>query len=538
MHPKPFLAAAATSLLLAPCTLAAGLYNKASPVLQVGSKDFDSQIKSSNHTSIVEFYAPWCGHCKNLAPAFEKAAKSLSGLAKVAAVNCDEESNKPLCGQMGVQGFPTLKIVRPGKKAGKPAIEDYQGARSAKAIVEAVKDKIPNHVTRLKEGEVDSWAEKEGPKAILFSDKGVVNALVKALAIDFLGVLDVAQIRNKETQAVEKYGIDKFPTLILLPGEGKEPIKYDGEMKKESMLAFLSQAASPNPDPAPKKSKADKKDKSKSSKASSSFSKASASHASSEGSASPASQTDEILDEASNPTASPDPKVKPAQKPINVPAAAKPISTLPDGLSLQQKCLNDKASTCILALLPPAESSSPEFSQAITALSEIHHKHESANRKLFPFYQLPTSNSQATALRTLLSLPADSIELIALNGKRGWYRHFDSLAAGSLTTTSIETWIDAIRMDDLAKAKLPDNIIVPRDALPAEEVKYEEPPASGAAGTEGMREQLKNSMPEGVDFEFEEIDDEEYERIMKKQQQQQREEKKHEAEAEVEHDEL
>ena len=67
-------------------------------------------------------------------PAYEKAAKSLTGLAKVAAVNCDDESNKPFCGRMGVQGFPTLKIVKPGKKPGKPIVEDYQGARSAKAI--------------------------------------------------------------------------------------------------------------------------------------------------------------------------------------------------------------------------------------------------------------------------------------------------------------------------------------------------------------------------------------------------------------------
>ena len=119
MHPKPIIAAAA-SLLLAPSTLAAGLYTKGSPVLQLTSKDFDSNINRSNHTSIVEFYAPWCGHCQSLKPAFEKAAKSLSGLVKVAAVNCDEEANKPLCGQMGVQGFPTLKIVRPGKKAASP----------------------------------------------------------------------------------------------------------------------------------------------------------------------------------------------------------------------------------------------------------------------------------------------------------------------------------------------------------------------------------------------------------------------------------
>ena len=43
---------------------------------------------------------------------------------------------------MGVQGFPTLKIVRPGKKPGRPIVDAYEGPRTAKGIVEAVKDKV------------------------------------------------------------------------------------------------------------------------------------------------------------------------------------------------------------------------------------------------------------------------------------------------------------------------------------------------------------------------------------------------------------
>lgn len=60
----------------------------------------------------MEFYAPWCGHCKTLKPAFEKAAQNLEGLAQVAAMNCDDDQNKELCAAMGVKGFPTLKTVR------------------------------------------------------------------------------------------------------------------------------------------------------------------------------------------------------------------------------------------------------------------------------------------------------------------------------------------------------------------------------------------------------------------------------------------
>jgi protein disulfide-isomerase A6 len=79
----------------------------------------------------VEFYAPWCGHCKNLAPEWKKAAKALEGIVNVGAVDCDE--HKSLAGQYGVQGFPTIKIFGEDKKSPK----DYQGERSAKGIVDA-----------------------------------------------------------------------------------------------------------------------------------------------------------------------------------------------------------------------------------------------------------------------------------------------------------------------------------------------------------------------------------------------------------------
>ena len=63
-----------------------------------------------------------CGHCKSLAPAYEKVAESLHGIVNVVAVDCDAETNKPTCGQYGVQGFPTLKLFPPGKPP-----KDYQG---------------------------------------------------------------------------------------------------------------------------------------------------------------------------------------------------------------------------------------------------------------------------------------------------------------------------------------------------------------------------------------------------------------------------
>ena len=460
----------------------------------------------------------------------------MTGLAKVAAVNCDEESNKPFCGSMGVQGFPTLKLVKPGKKAGKPIVEDYQGARSAKGIVDAVVEQIPNHVKRLSDKDYQDWLEdSDGAKAILFSDKGSTSALLKAIAVDFLGGLNVAQIRDKEKEAIEVFHVEKFPTLILLPGNGKDPMTYKGEMKKDPMVAFLSQAAAPNPDPAPKKAKSSSSSKGKaSSKASSSFSKASESQASSQAKTDKASQTMETvetMDDEKQPTESPNPNVvtDDTQKPIKVPDVVPPIQSLSDGLSLQQKCLNTKAGTCILLILPEEPEASPQTLQAISSLSEIHQKHEQANRNLFPFFQIPATNPEVATLHSKVDLSPD-LELIALNGKRGWYRLYPG---SSYTRAEVEDWIDGIRMGEGAKLKIKDGLLVEAGDLPPEPVKTDP-----KTDPQAMKEKLKEQVPEGVDFEFEEIDDDAYERILKESSQAAKEREAKEGAAADEHDEL
>lgn len=386
-------------------------------------------------------------------------ASGLKGLAKVAAVNCDEETNKPFCGSMGVQGFPTLKIVRPGKKPGRPIVDDYQGARTAKEMTEAVVGKIKNHVKRLQDEDVEQWLKEDNStaKAILFSEKPTVGALLKSIAIDFLGSIKVAQIRRHQKKQLEYFGVDdNVPKLLLLPGGDKAGIVYDGLMKKENIVEFLSQIAPPNPDPAPAKSKASKdskKDTDKSSKASSSFSKASESHASSEASSAAASAAKESVEDT-EPLESPGPKVD-TQKPIEVPAPETPpeLKTLETFESLQDRCLTKKSALCFLVLLPrketPAAADTPTAVAALKSLAEIRQKHEERSGKAaLHIFAVSGANELGQELR---SKPADEVEVIAFNGKREWIKRY---TGDSFDHVPVETWVDLIRMGEGKKEML------------------------------------------------------------------------------------
>lgn len=108
----------------------------ASDVIELTDSNFDEKI-NSEEVILVEFYAPWCGHCKRLAPEFEKAATALRGSdpsVALAKIDCTAETKS--CGTYGVSGYPTLKIFKNGEKS-----EDYNGPREADGIVKYMRSK-------------------------------------------------------------------------------------------------------------------------------------------------------------------------------------------------------------------------------------------------------------------------------------------------------------------------------------------------------------------------------------------------------------
>ena len=391
----------------------------------------------------------------------------------MAAINCDDESNKAFCGSMGVSGFPTLKIVKPGKKVGKPSVEEYEGPRTASGIINTVKSAIPNHVKRISDEGLDAWlkTDNDTAKAVLFSEKGTTSALIKVLASEYLGSMAFAQIRSKESEAVAMFGVEEYPTLFVLPGGSQEAVKFDGTFTKESMKEFLGKHARPTTKSSKKQNpsgqkpvKEEKEERQKSESDSSTFSEASASQFSAEASSEAAGATSITLEDESNPTESPSPDPVPedAPKPVEIPELHPPIEALIEEKYLDLKCLGAKTTTCILAILPQAtdeEGSLPDTaSAALASLAEIADKHKQRGGKLFPFFSIPGRNTGAAKLRNELKLKDEThFQMVAINGRRGWYRHFESEDFG---VNAVETWVDAIRLGEGQKSTLPDGIIV------------------------------------------------------------------------------
>lgn len=130
--------------------------NAASAVIDLLPSNFDDIVLKSGKPALVEFFAPWCGHCKNLAPVYDELAGTYeSAKDKLVIAKVDADEHKELGRRFGVQGFPTLKWFD-GKSA-EPV--DYNSGRDLESLQAFISDKTgikpkkakaaPSHVEML-----------------------------------------------------------------------------------------------------------------------------------------------------------------------------------------------------------------------------------------------------------------------------------------------------------------------------------------------------------------------------------------------------
>jgi protein disulfide-isomerase A6 len=232
--------------------------------VELTAKNFDEVVVASAQPWLVEYFAPWCGHCQKLAPEWKKAATSLKGIVRFGAVNCDDEANKPLCGKYGVQGFPTIKVFAasaPGEKKKKSAVSDYQQGRTAADLARfansLVDSSLPSGLVQVPKGDeamqqllaqfgagsADNAAAFQ-PMLLLFTDKSSTPALLKMAAHMLRPHAQVIEVRSHLKQAMEMFKVQKTPALMLLKGltaeGGVSAEAYQGAVELDALVGWVA----------------------------------------------------------------------------------------------------------------------------------------------------------------------------------------------------------------------------------------------------------------------------------------------------------
>lgn len=370
-------------LLVVFASAVTALYGPKDGVILANEANFQSIVLQSNLPSMVEFFAPWCGHCKNLAPEYKKVAAAVKGMVNIVAVDCDNAASRSLCGMYDVKGFPTLKLFTPGKKSA----DDYQGARSAKAIADAVLAKLDSKNIKgiTAKNADDFFADQALPKVILFTDKSKPSKPYMALSMEYKGRLAFAVVSNKEAAFVDKYGIDTFPTLIVIKNdEGQTVSKYDGDLGFQDLNKFLSTFA-------PKATKGGPKSK--------------ASH----------SEDDEA---ASTP----------------VPLEQK-LYALESEADYTKYCVEQRR-ICAIAFVPPKDIEEDDHARALTALEELVKARAPGDAFLIMWTEGSTNSFRRT-----LDLAMDLPTFAAVNPKKKGYVPF----RGAFTAKAMGEFLDSVK---------------------------------------------------------------------------------------------
>lgn len=251
--------------------LAQGSTYKRDPrVYELTSKNFDQVVHGLNYTTVVEFYAPWCGYCQKLHPSYSKLGKFIHEdaqfAANVAAVNCDADINKQLCADYRIQGFPSLLVFRPPKYDGKDnkgkrhISEPYQGERSFKAILDFLTSRLKNYVKKFKLGGelLPKWLAEldKSPRVLLVSENTQISPLLKLVAIDFLGSVEVGLVPTKKEVSELQVGDDSvsinkasLPMLVYYDTSSGQFVKYPGKKvtNKEKITAWITKVTGVEP---------------------------------------------------------------------------------------------------------------------------------------------------------------------------------------------------------------------------------------------------------------------------------------------------
>lgn len=228
-------------LLLTLCVLVVSAYaaiEEEEGVLVLTNDNFDDAIKD-NEFILVEFYAPWCGHCKSLAPEYAKAAQALAKedstvkLGKLDATVHDKAAQK-----FGVRGYPTLKFFRNGKDS------EYGGGRTSDEIVNWLKKKTgpPATVAETVEAAEKAIDGKDVVIVGFFKDQESKDA--KAFLGFAASTDDFPFVITSADDVISKYEAADGKVVMFKKFDEKRH-ELEGEISEDNVKSFIAKYSMP-----------------------------------------------------------------------------------------------------------------------------------------------------------------------------------------------------------------------------------------------------------------------------------------------------
>ncbi|KAK5684056.1 hypothetical protein LTS10_003920 [Elasticomyces elasticus] len=232
----------------------------ASAVKDLIPSNFDDIVLNSGKPALVEFFAPWCGHCKTLAPIYEELATNFESLQdKVTIAKVDADAEKDLGRRFGVQGFPTLKWF--DGKSDTP--EDYKSGRDLESLTKFIQEKtgVKPKAKRAEKQAVEMLNDKTFKEQI-GSDKDALVAFTapwcghcktlaptwEKVAQDFASESNVliakvdCEADNAKATAQDA-GVKSYPTIFYYPKGSKEAVPYTGGRSEADLVSFMNEKA-------------------------------------------------------------------------------------------------------------------------------------------------------------------------------------------------------------------------------------------------------------------------------------------------------
>ncbi|KAF7195259.1 hypothetical protein HII31_03465 [Pseudocercospora fuligena] len=184
--------------------------NPAGKSLALTAENFQRLVTTTREPWFIKFYAPWCHHCQAMAPSWQGMARQMQGKLNIGEVNC--ESEKRLCKDVKVRGYPTIMFFRGGEKI------EYDGLRGLGDLMAFANKAIDmgQGIPTVDAAAFEEMEKKEEVIFVYFYDEATTSEDFSALERLTLSLVGHAKlVKTDDPDLCERYKIRSWPRLLV-----------------------------------------------------------------------------------------------------------------------------------------------------------------------------------------------------------------------------------------------------------------------------------------------------------------------------------